>query len=279
MSKILHFEQEWTRVKPDYIHLLRYMRDAIGVEVVNWEDLTTLNLSRIKEHLCDIMANNSARTYLAVIKAFLNRYADEGIIPCNNPAKELKAKKEPSQHIALTEEDVLKWDRYVPQSDCERDVKILFMRGCLTGARSSDCKRFTMDNIHDGVLVYVSQKTKTEVRQPVHYLLPKYLQQQPKKEHSQSCINKVIARVCKHLGMTDEVSLFVRGELRKGPRYEFIAAHSSRRSFITNMVLRNVAVPVAGLLAGQKDVNTTMRYICVGTENLDDKALGFFNGQ
>lgn len=273
---ILRFEQEWTRVKPDYIHLLRFMREAIGVEAIEWDDITTLNLSRIRDYLCEKMASNSARTYLAVIKAFLARYADEGIIPCKNPAKELKAKKEPSQHVALTEEEVLMWDKYEPVNDCERDVKIIFMRGCLTGARSSDCKRLSMDNIRDGALVYVSQKTKTEVKQPVHHLLPKYLQEQPKKEHSQSAINKVISRVCRKLGMTEEISLFVGGKLKKGPKYEFISAHSSRRSFVTNMALRNVAVPVIGMLAGQKNVSTTMRYICVGYNNLEDKALAFF---
>lgn len=278
MDRILRFEQEWTRVKPDYIHLLRFMRDAIGVEAIEWDDVTTLNLSRIRDYLCEKMASNSARTYLAVIKAFLARYTDEGIIPCKNPAKELKAKKEPSQHIALTEEEVLMWDKYEPVNDCERDVKIIFMRGCLTGARSSDCKRFSMDNIREGSLVYVSQKTKTEVKQPVHHLLPKYLQEQPKKEHSQSAINKVISRVCRKLGMTEEISLFVGGKLKKGPKYEFITAHSSRRSFVTNMALRNVAVPVIGMLAGQKNVSTTMRYICVGYNNLEDKALAFFNG-
>ena len=276
---ILRFEQEWTRVKPDYIHLLRFMRDAIGVEAIEWDDITTLNLSRIRDYLCEKLASNSARTYLAVIKAFLARYADEGIIPCKNPAKELKAKKEPSQHIALTEEEVLMWDKYEPVNDCERDVKIIFMRGCLTGARSSDCKRLSMDNIRDGALVYVSQKTKTEVKQPVHHLLPKYLQEQPKKEHSQSAINKVISRVCRKLGMTEEISLFVGGKLKKGPKYEFISAHSSRRSFCTDMALRNIPVPVIQRIVGHSSASMTERYICVNANNLNESVLDFFNGK
>ena len=80
--KVLSFEQEWTRQNYDRIQILRFMREAIGVDEVQWQDLTTLNLSKVREFITEKVAGNSAVTYLAIIKAFLSRYADEGIVPC-----------------------------------------------------------------------------------------------------------------------------------------------------------------------------------------------------
>jgi len=274
---ILSFEQEWTKVNPGKPYMLRLMRDALGLDKVSWEDLSTSGLATIADYMDETVSRNSKFTYCAELKAFLNRYRDDGIVPCKDPSKVLKAKREPSQHIALTEEEVMRWDAYRPWSECERDVKILFMRECLTGARFSDCKRMTPDNVRDGVLTYVSQKTKTEVRQPVHRLLMKYLEQQPSKERKPKVVNEVIERICIRLGIDEEVTLYVRGKLRKGPKYKFIRTHSARRSFVTNLALRNVAVPVIGALAGQKSTTTTARYICVGLTNLNEDVMAFFN--
>ena len=278
MNGILRFEQEFTRVKPGHVFLLRYMRDAIGVPEVQWSDLTTLNLSKVRDFIAERVTPNSLFTYMAELKAFLARYADEGIIPCKNPAKELKARKEPSQHLALTEEEVLLWDSYTPKSECERDVKILFMRECLTGARQSDCRRLSMDNIKDGVLVYVSQKTRTEVKQPVHRLLPKYLEVQPGKHHNCGVVNETISRICKNLGIDEEVTLYVGGKLRKGPKYEFITSLSGRRSMVSNLALRNVPLPIISKIVGHTSTQTTNRYLCVGINDLGENALAFFNG-
>lgn len=273
---ILRFEQEWTKVHSNKPYMLRLMRDALGTDCVEWEDLTTSALAAVSDYMDETVTKNSKFTYCAELKAFLNRYKDDGIVPCKDPSKVLKAKKEPSQHVALTEEEIMKLDAYRPWSDTERDAKILFMRGCLTGARHSDCIRFTTDNVRDGMLVYVSQKTRTEVRQPAHHLLMKYIEQQPAKERSMKVVNENIERICKRLGFDEEVTLYVRGETRKGPKYKFIRMHSSRRSFATNLALRNVSLPVIGSLAGQKSTATTQRYICVDTKNLDEKAMAFF---
>lgn len=273
---VLRFEQEWTKIHPKKPYMLRLMRDAIGTDCVEWEDLTTSNLSSVADYMDEAVSKNSKFTYCAELKAFLNRYKDDDIIPCKDPSKVLKAKREPSQHVALTEEEVMMWDAYRPWTDCERDAKIIFMRGCLTGARFSDCIRFTVDNVKDGVLTYVSQKTRTEVKQPAHHLLMKYLEQQPLKEHKPKVLNEAIERICKRLGFDEEITLYVNGKLQKGPKYEFIRLHSSRRSFVTNLALRNVAVPVIGTLAGQKSTTTTSRYICIGLSNLSDNALDFF---
>ena len=272
------FEKEFMESNPHYAFMVEYMREAIEKDEVEWGDLTTLAMRRISERICESVSGNTACTYLAVLKAFLAHYVDEGFIPCKNPNKELKAKKLPSQHIALTETDVMKLDAYRPWSQTEQDTIILFMRGCLTGARCSDAERMTMDNIVDGSLVYVSQKTKTEVSQPVHRLLPKYLKMQPAKKHLQASLNRTIQRICKNIGMTDEVKLFVGGRMQKGPRWQFVSMHTSRRTFCTNLALRGAPVEVIAKLAGHRNsIITSSTYIVVDTKRLDNATMAFYN--
>lgn len=277
--EILAFESEFLCREPRRMGVLKLMREAIGSAEVMWQDLTTLNLGRIRDNICDKMAGNSACTYLGILKAFLARYKDEDIVPCKDPGRELKARRVPSQHIALTEEEVRMIDAYTPISAVERDVKILFMRGCLTGARSSDCKKFSMDNVIGDTFTYVSQKTKTEVSMPLHSMLTKYLQVQPYKPHNASVCNTVIQRICMRLGFDEEVTLFVGGRLQKGPKWKFVGMHCSRRSYCTNLAVRGVPIETIARLAGHSHSQITSKtYVVIDTKNPGDAAMAFFNG-
>ena len=276
--EILAFELEFLGREPERVGVLKLMREAIGSAEVTWKDLTTLNLGRIRDNICEKMAGNSACTYLGILKAFLARYKDEDIVPCKDPGRELKARRVPSQHIALTEEEVRMIDAYTPISAVERDVKILFMRGCLTGARSSDCKKFSMDNVVGDTFTYVSQKTKTEVSMPLHSMLVKYLQAQPYKPHNRAVCNTVIQRICMRLGFDEEVTLFVGGRLQKGPKWKFCTAHTARRTLASNLALRGVPVSTIRSILGHSNEQVTSRYIVVDTRNPGDAAMAFFNG-
>lgn len=277
--EVKSFEKEFLSEHPTKVFILKPMRDALNVAEVKWQDLTTLNLNRVKEHICSHVSPNTACWYLAVIKAFLGKYADEGIVPCKNPAAQLKAKKVPSQHIALTEEEIERFDQYEPKTDCERDAKILFMRGCYTGARSSDCKLFTPDIIHGDHISYVSVKTKTEVVQPLHRKLIKYLVVRPSKPHQSNALNAAIQRICREIGIDDEVQLYVGGKLRKGPKWQFVGLHCSRRSYCSNLALRGTPVEVIAKLAGHRNsILTSSTYIVVDTKRLNDVTMAFFNG-
>lgn len=272
----IHFESEWHLRVPSRPQIITLMREALGKGTVEWDDLTTLNLGLVRDRIVSAVSPNSACTYLAEIKAFLSRYRDEGIIPCKDPHRELKGKKAPSQHIALTEEEVMRIDGYAPKNNTERDVKIVFMRGCLTGARHSDCVKFNADNIQGDVFVYVSQKTKTEVVLPVHRLLPKYLEMQPEKEHKTAVFNRTLRRICRDLGINDEVTLFVTGTLRRGEKYEFVSSHTARRSFVSNLALRDVPISVISKMAGHSSTTMTDRYVAIDTRRVGGNAMAFF---
>ena len=277
MSRTLSFEQEWVRRNPGRIQVLRYMREAIGVSEVQWEHITTLNLSKVREHICERMAGNSACTYLAILKAFLAAYIDENLFPCKNPHKELKAKRVPSQNVFLTEAEIELIEHYEPKNDTERDVKAAFLIECYLGARRCDVLGLTVDNIKDGRIVYVSKKTRVDCSVPIHKNLMKYLRYKPTKTHDRSTANRTIQRICRKVGITDEVQIFYHGKLQKKPKCEFVASHTARRSFCSNLAQRGVDIYTIAALAGHnQNITMTQRYIIPNTDTLSEEAKSFF---
>lgn len=278
---ILSFEQEFVRRNPERIQVLRFMREAIGVDEVEWTMITTLNLTKVREYICQRMAGNSACTYLAILKAFLVKYIDENIYPCKNPHKELKAKRVPSQNVFLTEEEIERIENYTPKSDCESDVKAAFLIECYLGARRSDVETITADNIVDGRIVYVSKKTHVKCSVPIHKNLLKYLlHYEQKKTRARSVTNRTIQRICKDVGITEEIQIFYHGKMVKRPKYEFIGSHTARRSFCSNLARRGVDIYTIAALAGHnQNITMTQRYIIPDVEDLSMETMNFFNGE
>lgn len=272
----MSLENEFLKQNPGCRHILAYIRDSLSVSTVEWADMTKVNINTIADYIRSKVAANSAVTYLSIIKSFLNRYSEEGVIPCKSWHHELSARKVPSQHIALSWAEIEQFDDYTPKSDCEHDVKILFMRGCLTGMRLSDAELLTEDNIRDGILYYVSQKTKIEVQQPVHSRLLKYVTDKPKKQHLRAVMNRTLQKMCKNIGLCEEVQLYVNGKLSKGCKYEFITMHSSRRSYVTCLASNGVPVATISKLAGHTSTTMTDRYICIDTKTPGQEAMDFF---
>ena len=276
--KILSFEQEFIRKEPKRFQIIRFMREAIGVREVQWKHLTTLNLTKVRDHIVDIVSGNSACTYLAIIKAFLANYKDENIVPCSNPAKQLKTKRVPSQNVFLTEEEIERIDRYVPKSDCERDIKAAFLIECYLGARRCDVLELTADNIVDGRIIYISKKTHVKCSVPIHKNLMKYLNYKPQKDHQRAVANKTIQRICRDVGITEEVQIFYHGKMQKKPKYMFVGSHTARRSFCSNLAQRGVDIYTIASLAGHnQNIIMTQRYIIPNIDQLSAEAMSFFN--
>lgn len=257
--------------------VLLMMGEALETDRVKWGQLTRVNLAKITEYITSKVAANSACTYLSIIKALLNEYWEEGIIPCKSLSGLLTGKRAPSQHIALTEEELKALDEYIPRSPTERHVKNLFMRCLYTGCRCSDAKKLTIENVSNGILSYVSQKTRTEVNQPVHNRLYKYLTESCG-DHSATSNRTTIQRICKRLGFNEEVQLFVSGELKRGKKWQFVSMHTARRSFCTILAKKDVPVETIRTLAGHSTTTMTDRYICIDGKKPGANAMAFFRG-
>lgn len=277
MSKILSFEQEFTKQQPNRIQLLRLMREAVGTDEIQWEDMTTYKLALIRDHITEIYAGNSAVTYLAIIKAFLSRYADEDIFPCKNPAKELKAKRVPSEQVVLNSEEIKRIEDYKPRSANERCVKAQFLCEYYCLARSSDIQQLTVDNIKGDFLTYVSKKTKIATTVPLHKNFVKYFSQRGK-ILGRASYNRIIKRICQNCGIDEDVKLFYHGKVQIRKKYELIGSHTARRSGATELAKRDVPIATISRLMNHQNQIITSRYIFADTRNLGEEAMSFFNG-
>ena len=278
MTKVLSFEQEWVRYISDRIQILRFMREAIGVDEVEWQHLTTLNLAKVREFIAEKVAGNSAVTYLAIIKAFLSRYTDENIIPCKNPAKELKAKRVPSEQVVLNADEIALIENYKPKSKKEKWVKAQFLCEYYCLARSSDIQQLTPENIQGDFITYVSQKTKIATTVPLHKNFIKYFKQRGK-TLDRASFNRIIKRICKNCGIDDEVKLFYHGRMQMRKKYELIGSHTARRSGATELARRGVPISTISKMMSHTNEIITSRYIFANTRNPGEEAMGFFNGE
>lgn len=276
--KMLSFEQEFVRRYPGRIQVLRLMREAIGVGEIQWKHITTLNLSRVRELICERMAGNSACTYLAILKAFLAAYVDENLFPCKNPHKELKAKRVPSEQVVLTADEITLIENYQPKSEKEKWVKAQFLCEYYCLARSSDIQQLTPENIQGDFITYVSQKTKIATTVPLHKNFIKYFKQRGK-TLDRASFNRIIKRICKNCGIDDEVKLFYHGRMQMRKKYELIGSHTALRSGATELARRGVPISTISKLMSHTNEIITSRYIFANTRNPGEEAMAFFNGE
>lgn len=282
--KVLSFEQEWTRRKPGRPQILRFMREATNVNEVKWSDLTTYNLSLIRDYITSQVSGNSAVTYMAELKGFLSAYKDEGIVPCSEPAKFLHGKREPQQNVALTEEELKLIENYYDRlwekkgHQPEKDCLTLFLIEAICGARSCDVEEITLKNIKDNMLSYVSKKTHVLAVIPEHKRLQQLIERKPTNKYSTTTKNRTIKRVAKAVGITQPLTLYYHGEMATRPKYEYLGTHSARRTFAS--VLSSRGVPIAEISQYMSHSNTSMteRYIKVDQNKASDAAMSFFNG-
>jgi integrase len=283
MRKKLSFEQEWTREVPDRPNILRYMREAIGVNEVQWDDINARNMDKVKKLMKANLSGNSPQTYFAIIKSFCKKYGD--FIDDDDATDNMRAKRMPSENVFLTEEEIGRIERYADALDkkvghqAEKDALNAFIVESYCGARGIDVKNFTEENIVDGYLVYVSQKTKVLSKVPIHPKIADRITRKSAKNYDASSMNRIIKRVAEKVGITQPVTIFYRGKLRTLPKYKFVAFHSARRSFCSNLANRGVDIyTIASLANHSKNINMTMRYIISDTNHLSQEALDFFNG-
>ena len=284
VMNILSFEQEWMRQKSGRIQIIRFMREAIGVSEVSWQDLTKINLIRVADYIKDRVSPNSARTYFAEIVAFLHCYDDEGIIPCKNPSEVLKCKKVPQQNTALTEDELHLIVAYYDSlwlkkgHQAEKDVLTLFLIEAITGARSCDVEEISTNNIENHLLSYVSKKTKTLAVIPEHCRLQQLISRKPTAVYSATTKNRTIKRVAKVVGITQPITLYYHGAMVTKPKNEFLGTHSARRTFASILSAKGVPIAEIAQFMSHNSTQMTERYIKVDSQNVSEAAMSFFNG-
>lgn len=270
---------------PKYLNVVRMFEKLLGHKPT-WEDVTDDNLRDLFEELKTKYAPNSVRTLCATIKAVIRENDASKEIPSATFGKILRSKSVPVQAVYLTDEEIKRVMEYHPRGANKRYVQRMFVIECLTGARMSDCEKMSTQNIDDSgrMLVYVAQKTKSEVRVPVHRYLRPWLvcgtADEPVGGLPDSTFNRNLQEICKSCGIDDPVKVFQKGKERHGRKWQFVTSHTGRRSFATNLSKKGVSIDQISLLMGHMNGNVpniqmTQRYI-VGKMTINSEVMRIF---
>ncbi len=272
---------------PRYINVVRIFEKLVGHRPT-WDDVTDDNLRDLFEELESQYAPNTTHMLCATIKALIRENDATRHIKSGKFASILKRKVETTQFVYLTDEEIDRVVKYVPHGLRENYVHRIFIIECLAGARISDCMRITSENIDETgrFLVYVTQKTKTEVRVPIHRRLRQFLVNGgPKTKVDMSYLmrgqfNAIIRDICRKVGINKRVKIVGAGKEQYGEKWQFVSSHTGRRSFATNLSKKGVALEQIALMMGHMSRNTpnvmmTKGYIC-GKMELSQDVLKLF---
>ena len=254
--------------------LTRYLNEC---HLNDWQDLTKANLNDFRDHVTERVAQSTARTYFAVFKAILGRYADDADF-CKDYANILKAKNEKPVKTFLTMKELERLERVEVMNPNEQYVLDEFLIGAYTGMRISDAREISDENMTNGYISYVSIKTGVHAVVPMKTGIAERIRRVQANDYELplATYNNILRRLCQRAGITERVKVFKAGEHKKGEKWQYVSSHSGRISFASN--LANLGVPLIDIsrMLGHQNIQTTMRYIVNTKPEIDPKALRFF---
>lgn len=225
-------------------------------------------------------ATNTIGRYIKLLKVVLNDATEKGInTNLAYKSQKFKAIKENSESVYLTPAELAKIAALdlttAPELDRVRD---LFMIAANTGLRYSDFTQLTNANIKQTEkgtnIVLTQKKTGGRVVIPANKtflrIWGKYAGILPPAPGNTKKFNDTLVKIGRLAGIDTPTikHITIGGEKQTitGPKYEFISAHTARRSFATNLFLSGVPSISIMKLTGHKSETAFLSYIKVSEE-------------
>jgi len=250
-----------------------------------WDDITDSNLRDLREALSNGRCPSSVKTLCSQVKAVLNAnnydvHKGKDPLEVCDINRSLKMKRNPSEAVYLTQDELERLNDVRTINATERYVKRVFMIEALTGARHIDAERISSKhaNTRKKSLTYRAVKTGNQVTVPLHRWLGQYLAKDDSEEPvtRMATFNDTLRSLCCRAHINEPVTLTRRGAEEQGPKWQFVSSHTGRRTFATLLFLHGSAVTTIARLMGHSDPQITWRnYICADKE-IDETTLQFF---
>lgn len=259
---------------PSYDNILR-MFEAANLCDATWENLTKVRLQKFIDYMNERLSPNSVNQYAAKLKAVLNLYSDEVILP-RGYAKVLTPRKVASTAVYLTEDELQKLIDYIPKNERELYVRDLFIICAFVGCRHSDALKLNGSNISGDTLQYVSVKTKIHAVVPLKPIVREYILNRPQIEIDDTTYNRIIRNICRKCGITDKVKVFKAGKEMEGEKWQYVSSHTARRSCASNLYQKGLDLYTISRFLGHSSADMTSKYIVCGIRELPKEAKEYF---
>lgn len=247
--------------------------------ITRWGDFSRESLYEFHDLICGSLAPSSAKTVSAYLKSLLNRYQDALELPIGWE-KIIAVKASKPTKTYLTEKDLEKLERVRPRTKKQEFVKNVFLICAFTGLRVGDALRVTPQNIVDGNLHFVAEKTRKAGAIPLKKGLEekiRWVSEHLELKVSLPSYNEAIRSLCRRAGIDEEVVVYKAGKERRGPKWMFISSHTARVSTASCLDRRGVPIGDISRLLQHSGVGMTERYIVRDHIELSENAMEFFN--
>jgi integrase len=214
---------------------------------------------------------------LGLFNSFMN-WAMERKYHENDTFRKFRHKAEEPEQYALTEEDLQKIEEYRPRSDKHQRIKDFFLMMIYTGQRYSDMEQLIEANItpQNGGCFWTVKQEKTGkivrillVSKAMEIL--QYYQFGTKQgldfpTYSNQKFNKYVKELCRLAGLTQPITVHKSSKdgqsvSETDEAWNFISAHTARRTFVTLSLMRGMPPHVVMQITGHTDFKTLEKYI------------------
>ena len=223
------------------------------------------------------ISDNTLQRKIGYLRSFLNWCLRNGY-EVNLAYKDVSIKSRETYHVALSEDDlqVLENIKLPERIGYYRD---LFLIGVYSGQRFSDYKRINKKFIEGNNIVIRAKKTGQFSYIPLNPRLKKLLDKYDwvLPTISGQKLNKNIHAFCKAAGF-DEVIVthrFYGNEkvTEEIPRYNLIASHTARRTFITLSEEKNIPRSATMNVCGIRSIKTYENYLRLNKDNMSKAVI------
>jgi integrase len=154
-----------------------------------------------------------------------------------------------------------------------RKFRDMLVFGCLTGLRYSDFSTISSEDVRDGMLYKKQQKTKHWVVIPLRdeaysIFTHSFNRNIPKTNNPE--FNSFIKEVGEAAGLVQPIKhSYLKGNktiVEIKPKFQWITAHTCRRSFCTNEFLAGTPVELIMKISGHKSLKDFYKYIKIAPE-------------
>ena len=243
-------------------------------EPLDWTNISINTFKDFRDYLTtqkNYAVNNTAK-HVDNFRQFLREAKDEKFVFDYSVLtnKKIIVAREEVINVALNEEE-LKRIENLKLTGIKDKVRDLFLVSCWTGLRISDFTNIQNHNIkhrEDGDYLEIFQKkTGGKVVIPcfeiVRNTLKKWNDVLP--SVSDQKINMHIKEICKEARIEEAIEKQQTKGGKKisivSEKWEFVTAHTGRRSFCTNMVKRGYPIKAIMQISGHKKENIFLKYV------------------
>jgi site-specific recombinase XerD len=208
---------------------------------------------------------NATTTYKHVktFKAVINNAVKEGYYS-KNPIENYSIKKGTGNRQFLSESEVNRIIDLKLTNKGEANAQKMFVFQCFTGLRYTDLVNMSYENIHDTTLIFVSEKTNTQISIPIVDRVQQIIKELPKEGKFFNISNQ---KYNEHLKTIREKAKITKP----------VSSHIGRHTFATLALTKGIGIETVSSVLGHASLKTTQIYAKITDQKKqeDMKKLNF----